>query len=300
MNENSKISIPKAQKVEERRMQLLNEIRQAKKARIPALAQKFNVSEATIREDLISLEVQGYIYRVHGGAVIAEPEREEAHPFEDHERAKNEKDLIASFTVEKYIDDGDVIAIDAGLINTALLRQIIEKKRREIIILTNAANFVNEVGGYDGITLLLTGGGFRKSNFALVGEIACETLKNFHVDKAFLGTSAIIFEKGLITVNAGEASVKKLMIEASNHVYILATHNEMGRYIEMIPFAEFVQEEGTLKLLPYNSKGKAKNFVIITDNNFENDEEEQIFKDEEKKFAKFKDVLEVIDVKSNL
>ena len=75
----------------ERQAELLEILKREKSATVAALTKRLYASEATVRRDLAALEAQGYLKRVHGGAVIGgAPDREI--PYEvresEQERAK--------------------------------------------------------------------------------------------------------------------------------------------------------------------------------------------------------------------
>src|SRR5581483_11667972 len=55
---------------EPRRMQILDWLREEGSARVKDLSAAFDVSEATIRQDLERLDSEGFITREHGGAYL--------------------------------------------------------------------------------------------------------------------------------------------------------------------------------------------------------------------------------------
>ena len=60
-----------------RQQELLEILRQEQSATVSSLARRLYASEPTVRRDLAALEAQGYLKRVHGGAVIGgAPDRE--------------------------------------------------------------------------------------------------------------------------------------------------------------------------------------------------------------------------------
>lgn len=285
-------------RVEDRRRKIVSLINQLKSVRVSVLHENLGVSEATIRDDLNDLERRGYIRRVHGGAVIVKGGFDEGKsaPFSARmDRFLFEKEKIAQFAVTNFIDSGEVLAVDASTTTTILIREII-RQRKDVTIITNAVNFANEVANYDGVNLILTGGEFHRSNLSLIGEVAYEFLDELHVDKTFIGTTSILFDEGLMTVNTGEAEIKKRMIKVSNEVFILATHNKIGRSVELVPFAEIVIKDTRLRLAPHNLQGEAKDFKIVTDDNFKDREEREVFEQEIRKFSSYNGVFKVVHI----
>ncbi|MTL48865.1 DeoR family transcriptional regulator, partial [Turicibacter sanguinis] len=54
---------------EERHQLIITELKQKGSVKVSDLVERFNISESTIRRDLVFLENLNYLKRVHGGAV---------------------------------------------------------------------------------------------------------------------------------------------------------------------------------------------------------------------------------------
>ena len=68
---------------EERKEQIVSYVRANQRADIHELAERFQVSGATIRADLRDLETQGFLKRTHGGAIYREDmlsDKDGSHP----------------------------------------------------------------------------------------------------------------------------------------------------------------------------------------------------------------------------
>ena len=80
---------------------------------VQELVSQFNVSSETIRRDLETLEKEGVVRRVHGGAVSTQPlVSESAYTLRSQIHAP-EKEAIAR-TAAELICDGDTILIEIG------------------------------------------------------------------------------------------------------------------------------------------------------------------------------------------
>src|SRR5262249_44725782 len=93
-----------------RRQLILDAVRSGRTAGVVELAQRFDVSEMTVRRDLARLALEGRLKRVHGGAVS---ERDEP-PFEQIavERLA-EKNRIGR-AAAALVDEGQTVMIDIG------------------------------------------------------------------------------------------------------------------------------------------------------------------------------------------
>ncbi|MGI6776850.1 MAG: DeoR/GlpR family DNA-binding transcription regulator [Acetivibrionales bacterium] len=114
-----------------------------------------NVSDETIRKDLIALEEQGIIKREYGAALLISRNDEEEIEFRNMENV-DAKNRIAQEAL-KYIpeDDSTIIAIDAGSTTWCLARLLSQRNRRNII--TNSIP-VAELFDSDVNNVYLTGG----------------------------------------------------------------------------------------------------------------------------------------------
>jgi len=79
------------------------------------------------------------------------------------------------------------------------------------------------------VNLTIPGGYLRKNSQSLVGPLAERSLKNFYVDKAFLGVDGFDTKTGLYTPNIEEAHINELMIEIANEVILLADSSKFKK-----------------------------------------------------------------------
>ena len=102
---------------------------------IAELAEELQVSEATVRRDLSSLEGRGCAQRVHGGAIRIDDRRPEPlfHEKTSHHAADKERIAECALTL---IEDGDSIYLDGGSTVLALARKL--NSRRYLTIVTNS------------------------------------------------------------------------------------------------------------------------------------------------------------------
>src|SRR5699024_6032257 len=93
---------------EERRMKIIEMIKKGESVKVSELTKRFNVSESTIRRDLVELERSGKILRTHGGAVSKSINKLEATFLEKQDKYAEEKDRIGRIAASQ-IEDGDTI-----------------------------------------------------------------------------------------------------------------------------------------------------------------------------------------------
>jgi len=208
----------------------LEEIAQILAARgsveVQELAKRFSVTGKTIRLDLDKLAKMGMVERVHGGAVLKQPQTD---LFQIRTRRKTnlrEKQAIAQRALE-YIEEGDIIIIDAGSTTLPLSRLLGDKR---ITLLTNDLLIAGEVLEKENVTLYVTGGRLsdhrREGVYTLLGRDAEALLRKYKVNKLFLAATAVNFKQGLMVYSEDVAAAKKAMMQAAEQVICMADYSK--------------------------------------------------------------------------
>jgi DeoR family fructose operon transcriptional repressor len=215
---------------EERLLRIVEMVNHLGKATVAELSESLAVSSVTIRRDLERLDEKELLIRTHGGAMALQNNRLEAtleKSFSEKEEAfAAEKERIAE-VASKLVNDGDAVLLTPGTTNMRLARMLIGKK--ELTLVTNAANIVTHIGSDSGIDIILTGGKLRNKSFAMVGPLADQALSGIRVDKLFLGIDGFDFNEGLTTPNLAEANTNRQMISIAKKVIVIADHSKFGK-----------------------------------------------------------------------
>ncbi|WP_328421070.1 DeoR/GlpR family DNA-binding transcription regulator [Streptomyces sp. NBC_00443] len=200
----------------ERRHQLiLRALRSGGPAAVTDLSERLGVSPATIRRDLVKLEEDGLLTRVHGGAVVEEGDQ----PFaEVAEMRVPEKDAIAAHAAA-MIEDGQSVLLDIGTTAFRLARQL---HGRRLTVITSNLVVYEELADDEGIELVLLGGMVRREYRSLVGFLTEDNLRQLHADWLFLGTSGVRAGGQVMDTTVVEVPVKRAMIRAGDKVVLLA------------------------------------------------------------------------------
>lgn len=116
-----------SKKAENRQSDIYSQILSNGEVKVVDLANVHHVSMETIRTDLSTLENQGLIKKIHGGATLKDSYSEVSVEYKMTENA-SDKQLIAKKTLE-YIQDGSTIFLDPGSTTLALAKYLPLKKR---------------------------------------------------------------------------------------------------------------------------------------------------------------------------
>ncbi|MBP1677308.1 MAG: alkaline phosphatase [Bacteroidetes bacterium] len=210
----------------QRRDKILELIREDGHAKVTNLSRIFKVTEVTIRQDLESIEKDGFIIREHGGAYLKDIDMNVRNFELQNKDNMAEKQLIARKALE-FIQDGDTIILDSGSTTTEMAKLI--SGYRNLTIITNALNIAIILGAQTGINVVVTGGEFKAPTISLTGQKAADFFQNLHVDKLFLATAGIALKSGLTYPGISDICVKRAMIESADVTYLVADSTKIGK-----------------------------------------------------------------------
>ncbi len=167
------------------------------------LSTLFSVSEVTIRKDLEVLESEGFLQRIHGGAILCETEGELVPPTINvsDKKTLQEQMYIADVAYD-FIADGETIMITAGATNRLIAKKL--STRQNLTILTNDIFVAFEFSKSFTNRLILLGGTLYEN--ALYGQLTQNNLESFHINHAFIEIDAISIENGISVSSVDKAS----------------------------------------------------------------------------------------------
>ena len=227
-----------------RRAQIADLIRAQDSVRVDELADRFGVSQVTIRNDLGRLERDGHLIRDHGGAIPANNHREKASAISSllamQARSSlqiDEKRRIGA-AAAGLVEAGDTIIMDAGTTVVEMARSL--KNISPLTVVTNALNVALHIDTQTDANLILLGGALNRESTSTLGPMAETVLADLVVSKLFLGAQAWNMEDGLTDTTMEIAQVKRAMIRAAKQVILLADSSKFGSagFIKVAPLSE--------------------------------------------------------------
>lgn len=198
----------------------------AGQASVMDLCSRFAVSEATIRRDLVELNAEGVLHRVHGGAIrpdLAAPEPPVVERTHDQPDAKEAIGRAAA----ELIADGDTVFLGSGSTVLSVARYL--RQRRRLTVITNSLPVVNLLASVPDITTIVLGGLLRSSELSMIGHIAEQALAELHADKVVMGIRAVHPEHGLTNDYLPETMTDRAIVALSPQVILVADHTKFGR-----------------------------------------------------------------------
>ena len=211
----------------ERQKKMMEYIEAHTSAQIPELAEKFHVSEATVRRDLDDLDQQGALRRTHGGAIKVDRSTSyESVYSEKINLMLEEKHRIAEHAAQ-LVHPGDTVLIDSGT-TTFFIAQALAH-HENLTIITNDLYIAYQTPIHASSMLIVTGGTRRQGRQELVGSIPESFVRDSHVDVAFIGVDGIDLTGGVTNANFTEVGLKRLMLRSAARSVIVADHTKFGR-----------------------------------------------------------------------
>jgi DeoR/GlpR family transcriptional regulator of sugar metabolism len=214
-----------------RRLELRGIFERQDFADLATLRKRLKASDSTLRRDLMALEKEGVLKRVHGGA-LASAERETAYDFAWQTGRMAEAKARIARAAAVLVEDGQVVILDGGSTVAAVARELAS---RSLHVLTNSLPIAELLQHARQVELTLTGGTFDPRLGALLGPLAEHSLGAVAADVLVMGTGGVT-ESGFTNNNALVVGSQRKMIEVSRQVVIVADHTKFGR-AAMFPLA---------------------------------------------------------------
>ena len=211
---------------EPRRRRILDWLQKEGSARVRDLAAAFQVSDATIRQDLERLEGDGQITREHGGAFLNALPVQDGSMTLQHAENMEKKRAIGAFAAGQ-VRDGETLILDAGSTTTEIARHLTH--HRDLTIITNALNIALTLGAVPGFAVHMPGGQFKAPTLSLSGDKSVDYFKNIFAGKLYLATAGVALDVGLTYPSFADLALKEAMIRAASHVCLVADSTKINR-----------------------------------------------------------------------
>ncbi len=189
------------------------------------LSSRFKVSPQTIRKDLNELCERKYLSRIHGGALF--PSGTENMEYEQRRLiSEKEKEAIGKAAAE-LIPDNASLFINIGTTTEAVSQALLQ--HQGLMVITNNINVANRLRVFPQFEVVIAGGVVRTSDGGIVGEAAVDFIRQFKVDYAVVGASAMDQNGALLDYDFREVKVARAIMENARHVILVADSTKLER-----------------------------------------------------------------------
>jgi len=218
----------------ERQEFILREINLHNKVLTSDLCEAIEVSEDTIRRDLIELADSGQIIKVHGGALS----RSFHVSFQSNGVYSHDKKKLIAQKAVSLIKDGMFVLTTGGTTLLELGKALPQHLRATFF--TGSLPAALEYIQHPNIEVIFIGDRISKTSQITIGGDAISKIKQINADICFLGINAIDPEHGLTDNDWDVVQVKKAMIQSSKKVVAL-TISEKVNSLQKIKVAPIEQ-----------------------------------------------------------
>ena len=207
----------------QRKLILLDLLKQDGKIVAKSAAAQLDVSEDTIRRDLRELAGDGLLQRVHGGALPASPAMAD---FAARQHISTDDKSAIGRAAAQLIQPGQVVFIDGGTTSAQLVRHLPPDLRATVI--THSPSVAVELSTHPTIEVIMLGGRLFKHSVVGVGSATVEAIRQVRADLYFMGVCSVHPEAGLSTGDFEEAGVKRALSAAATETIVLASPEKLA------------------------------------------------------------------------
>jgi DeoR/GlpR family transcriptional regulator of sugar metabolism len=231
--------------VEARQKAVLNYILKHGEVTVQQLSQMYEVSDMTIRRDLVKLESQGLIKRTYGGAIVGLGETIET-SVQVRSAENLERKIAIAEVCAKLVQPKDTILMDAGTTIMEVARRLPENIG--LTIVTNAITVVNALIDKPGIEVLLLGGTLAHTPQATVGSGVIDSIKTLNVNRALITATGFSMEDGLSDANIQQSEIKRQMMSRARIRSLVIDSSKYGvlslhRFADLTEFDQIITDD---------------------------------------------------------
>ncbi len=190
------------------------------------LCRRLGVSDSTVRRDLMEMESEGLLRRVHGGAVaVAVQNRDDTLDFRRRATLQHDEKARIGTAAAGLVQDGQTVMLGGGSTVVEVARNL---AARRVQVITNSVPIAQVFWDSRTVEVTLTGGYLYPRTGAQLGPICEQMLASVSADVAVLGVGGIS-AAGLSDTNALIVGTVRKMIDAARRVVVVADHTKFGR-----------------------------------------------------------------------
>lgn len=208
-----------------RQAEILTLARTQGRVEVDDLAVRFAVTPQTIRKDLNDLCDQKLLSRVHGGAILASGVENLNYEARRQIAAEEKRGIGAAAAA--LIPNKTSLFINIGTTTEEVARAL--RGHEDLLVITNNLNVALMLHTQPRFEVIVAGGPVRRTDGAVVGAAAVDLIRQFKVDTAVIGVSAIDEDGALLDFDYREVRVSQAIIENARRVILVADRLKLER-----------------------------------------------------------------------
>lgn len=209
----------------ERREQIRKLVVEEGFVRIEELAETHGVSIMTIHRDLDTLQAEGWLRKVRGGAT-SRPSAQYHGDVRHRIEAMAEVKLLLARTALDLVEPGQSVMVDESTTGLALAELLPAKG--PLTVISNFLTIIKRLAGEPGIDLIALGGAYYPAYDAFLGMRTNEAIRSLRADVLFMSTTAIT--NGYCYHQSQETvAVKRALMESATRRILLIDHTKFSK-----------------------------------------------------------------------
>jgi DeoR family transcriptional regulator, glycerol-3-phosphate regulon repressor len=208
-----------------RQTDILEIARRTGRVDVEGLAEKLSVTPQTIRKDLKDLCDIEVLHRVHGGAVLPSAITNVAYTSR-RQLAIGGKNMIAARAASLIPDEASLF-LNIGTTTEQVALAL--SRHTGLMVISNSLHVAAILSEVEGVEVIVAGGIVRKSDGGIVGAAAVDLIRQFKVDFAIIGTSAIDGDGCLLDFDYREVLVARAILENARTRILVADAMKFDR-----------------------------------------------------------------------
>lgn len=213
--------------VMQRQKYILDQLRQQGTIKITDISKEISVSRETVRKDIYTLDKQGLVQAIRGGATTPQSVNETKYGKRQHEAVAEKKEIATNAL--RLIHDGESIFLDYGTTAFQVAEEIKHSQLTNLTVITNSTFVLNSLQFVKDIQFVLLGGTMRTSEGSLSGPITLDNIDNLYADIGFFGCGGVDLQAGITNHYIEEVEVSKKMMSHCRMKVILADHTKFEK-----------------------------------------------------------------------
>ena len=208
-----------------RQSDILRVARESGHVTVDDLSMRFEVTPQTIRRDLNDLCESGHLHRVHGGAVY--PSGLENLAYDTRRDLASEAKRSIGERIATLIPNDCSLILNIG--TTTEQVAVALRRHTGMLVVTNNINVAHILRPAETMQVIIAGGVVRPSDGGIVGEATVDFIRQFKVDVAVIGASAVDEEGWILDYDFREVRVAQEIIQQARRTILAVDRSKFER-----------------------------------------------------------------------
>jgi DeoR/GlpR family transcriptional regulator of sugar metabolism len=208
----------------ERQQQILSLLDAQGTLRTIDLAERFAVTDETIRRDLQQLASNRLLTRIHGGASSLNG-RPKLRSFTERRTTRVEAKKAIAKAALKWIHPGLTYAFDSSTTAFELVCILPDLPYR---IVTNAYAVMDHLVRLEQVELINTGGRYHPKTQTFIGAESLSTVRNHNINTAFVSCIGLDPQRGASEGFEEQAGFKQVLVNMAEQVVLLVDSSKLN------------------------------------------------------------------------